>query len=79
MPQGCYSNRRIKFPDHIKKIFLFNTKNIRHFRGTKKIVLLENTKIFQSQMTLIKFPLLMTKRGENDHFMFLYMTGYPEG
>ena len=68
----------MKFPDHFKKNFLFNTNNIRHDRDTIKIVSLENTKIFQLQMTLIKFSLLMTKREKNDHSVFLYMTGYSE-
>ena len=68
----------MKYPDHFEKNSLFNTKNIRHVGGTIKVVLLENTKIFQLQMTLIKFSLLMTKREKNDHSMFLYMTGYSE-
>ena len=45
------------FPDHFKKLFLFNTRNVRHARGTIKDVLLENTTMFQLRITLIKFSL----------------------
>ena len=41
--QGCYSNRRTKFPAILKKIFLFNTRNIWHTKDTIKVILLENT------------------------------------
>ena len=67
----------MKFPDFsqtiLRKIFWFNTRNIQHDEGIIKVVVLENTQMFQLQMTLIKFSLLMTKGENNDHSMFLYM------
>ena len=68
----------MKFPDHFKKKFLFNIRNIRHAGGIIKVVLLENIKMLQLQMILTKFSLLEAKREKNDHSMFLYMTGYSE-
>ena len=69
----------MKFPDHhFKKIFLINIRNIRHTGGTLKIVLLGNTKMFQLQITLIKFSLLVTKRKKIDHLVCLYMIGHSK-
>ena len=56
--QHCCSNRRKKFPDFsltiLRKIFVLPHKDIRHIEGSIKILLLENAKMFQMQMTLIK-------------------------
>ena len=57
---------------------MFNTRNIRHAEDTIKVALLENTKMLQLMMTLTKFSLSEEKREKNDHFMFLYKTGYSE-
>ena len=49
-----YLNRRIKFPNYFKK-YLLNTKEKSDTLGdAMKMLLLENTKIFQLQMTLTK-------------------------
>ena len=59
---GWYSNRRKKFPNYFKKNVLFHTRNIRYTRSTIKVVLLENTKMLQLQMTLTRFSFLETKK-----------------
>ena len=62
----------------LRKIFVLHHKDIRHTGGTIKIVLFENAKMLQLQMTLTKIALLGTKREKIGHLMFLCMTGYVE-
>ena len=48
------------------KCFVQHHRDIQHTGGTIKIVLLENAKMFQSEMALTEILLLVTKREKID-------------